>query len=130
MEYRGDKVHEISGTLWANNVMHSSGDLHFPEDFSAGFHTWTLEWTKKEMRWLLDGKQFHHFNIDQSMWFGKGKNPYTAKGQPFDKPFFWVLNIAVGGDFFGDEPKITVEEARKWPQPRMEIDYIRVFHQV
>ena len=125
MEYRGDRVHEISGTLhygaaFPNQTMNSSGDLHFPVDFSAGFHLWTLEWTRREIRWLLDGKQFHHVNIDRSMWSGKGKNPYTANGQPFDQPFYWVLNVAVGGDFFEDQPKVTMEEARHWPQPTME----------
>ncbi|KAH9391724.1 hypothetical protein TYRP_022571 [Tyrophagus putrescentiae] len=83
MEYRGDRVHEISGTLhygaaFPNQTMNSSGDLHFPVDFSAGFHLWTLEWTRREIRWLLDGKQFHHVNIDRSMWSGKGKNPYKV----------------------------------------------------
>ncbi|KAH9409819.1 hypothetical protein TYRP_023692, partial [Tyrophagus putrescentiae] len=67
-------------------TMNSSGDLHFPVDFSAGFHLWTLEWTRREIRWLLDGKQFHHVNIDRSMWSGKGKNPYTANGQPLTSP--------------------------------------------
>lgn len=135
MEYRGDRVHEISGTLhygaaFPNQTMNSSGDLHFPVDFSAGFHVWTLEWTRREIRWLLDGKQFHHVNIDRSMWSGKGRNPYTANGQPFDQPFYWVLNVAVGGDFFEDQPKVTMEEARHWPQPTMEIDYVRVFSEV
>lgn len=132
MENDGSKPHVISGTLhyggtYPNNNMSSSGDLHFPADFSAGFHVWSVEWTRKEIRWLLDNKQFHHVNIDRNLWSGKGRNPYTASGQPFDKPFYWVLNVAVGGDFFGEVPKVTVEEAKHWPKPTMEIDYIRVY---
>ena len=109
--------------------MSSTGDREFPVDFSKDFHIFGLEWTHKEISWWLDGKKYHSVNIDRNLWSGKGKNPYTAHGQPFDAPFFWVLNVAVGGDFFGDVPKVTPEQARHWAQPTMEVDYVRVYQQ-
>jgi hypothetical protein len=33
----------------------------------------------------------------------KGPNPWAgkAKNAPFDQPFYLILNVAVGGNFFG-----------------------------
>jgi beta-glucanase (GH16 family) len=45
-------------------------------------------------------------NIDQS--------------HPFNDPFFFVLNVAVGGTLGGDIPS-------DFPNDVMEIDYIRVY---
>ena len=44
------------------------------------------------------------------------------KQWPFDRPFYLILNIAVGGAWGGAQ---GVEESI-WPQ-RMEIDYVRVY---
>lgn len=63
------------------------------------------------------------------MWSKRGRNPYTKKIQPFDEAFYWILNIAVGGNFFPEDEygQLTVEEARRWEKPTMEIDYVRVY---
>ena len=44
------------------------------------------------------------------------------KEWPFDKPFYMIMNIAVGGDWGGEEGV----DNTIWPQ-RMEIDYVRVY---
>ena len=64
------------------------------------------------------------------MWSGKGKNPYTKNGQPFDQPFHFILNIAVGGNFFPEHrfgKQVTPEEAKHWEKSTLEIDHVRVF---
>jgi len=57
--------------------------------------------------------------------------PYTAFGQPFDKPFFWILNVAVGvgGNFFPTNVyglQVTPAQASQWAQPNMYVDYVSV----
>lgn len=54
--------------------------------------------------------------------------PYTEVGQPFDQPFYIILNLAIGGDFFGsDGQSLTLAEADNWSRPSLQVDYIRVY---
>jgi len=135
MEYRGERPDTILGTLhyggaWPNNAASGSGELKISgiTDFSADFHTFALEWEQNEMRWYVDGKEFHKENLNRSFYSGKGTNPYTANRQPFDKDFFFILNVAVGGDFFPSATygTLSVAEAKAWAKPTMEIDFVRV----
>ena len=132
MELRGDKPHEIMGTIhyggsWPNNIYHGSGERYYQQDFSQDYHTFALEWEQKEIRWYVDGKHYHAENIDRNMWSKRGKNPYNKNGEPFDQPFYLTLNVAVGGTFFGPGPYVTPEEAKHWKKPTMEVDYVRVY---
>lgn len=132
MEYRGDKPEEILGTIHyggaaPNNIHSGSGERHFNLDFSKDFHVYGLEWHEHNITWTVDGKAYHTENINRNMWSGKGPNPYTKNGQPFDQPFYIILNVAVGGTFFGPGPYVTPAEARKWHNPTLEVDYVRVY---
>jgi len=133
MEYRGQKTHTTQGALhyggsWPNQAYSGSGEHDFPVAFNEDYHVFALEWTEKEVKWLVDDAVYHVEPIDRSMWSGKGDNPYSKNGSPFDTDFFFVLNIAVGGAFFPKDPygDLTLDEARKWEKPTMEVDYLRV----
>jgi len=133
MESRGERSSHNEATISYGGVepdYTSSGseEITFPFDFSQDWHLFGLEWDTNEIRWYVDNKQFHKESINRSMWSGKGKNPYSKNGQPFDQPFYWIFNVAVGGTFF---PKniygtLTVEEAKHWPKPTMEVDFVKV----
>lgn len=135
VELRGDKPNVVQGSLhfggaWPNNQYSGSGEKTFPKDFSADFHVFTLEWEPTQFRWSVDNEVYHTENINRMMWSGKGTNPYTKNGQPFDKPFFLIFNVAVGGNFFPATEyggPISLDEARKWAKPTMEVDYVRVY---
>jgi len=134
MEYRGERTNQIQGTIHyggysPHNVHNGSGERNFTVDFSADFHVFSFEWDKDEMRWYLDGEEYHNQTLKKSFWSGSGPNPYTKDGEPFTHNFQWILNVAVGGNFF---PKSTfgtldVNEAKQWPKPTMEVDYVRVY---
>jgi beta-glucanase (GH16 family) len=67
-------------------------DLSLPSD---DFHVWTLEWGRGLMRFYLDGRLYWQVTADQ--W--RTASP-RAKGNPvapFDKPFYIMANLAVGG---------------------------------
>ncbi len=135
MEYRGERTDTLLGTIhfggsWPNNRASGSGEVKFGSDFSADFHTYGFEWNENEMQWLLDGKVWHKENIHRNFYSGVGNNPYTKPGQPFDQSFYWILNVAIGGNFFPTNPfgpQVTPEEARHWAKPTMEVDYVRVW---
>lgn len=80
-------------------------------DFSTRFHVFSLIWEKDSIKILVD-------NIP----YVKASREDLSDGDyPFDKPFFFLFNVAVGGDWPGAPDQTT-----SFPQ-RMYVDYVRVF---
>jgi hypothetical protein len=65
---------------------------------------------------LVWSDEFEGETLDSSKWSAKQAD-YPA---PFDKPFYLILNVAVGGDWPGDP-----NEETQFPQ-EMIVDYVRV----
>jgi beta-glucanase (GH16 family) len=133
MEYRGQRPNEIMGTLhysseWPNNRWSSSGERVMPFDFSDTYHVFGLEWERDQMRWYVDGQKYFEQNLDRFWWEGAGRNPYTANRQPWDQPFYFILNMAVGGNFFGGMGDLSPDDvANTWTQTKFMVDYVRVY---
>ena len=94
---------------WDNNGLFSSGgtvrcDVNL-------FHTYSIEWNEKRIKWLLDGKKYLEGNIihDQN------------NTDEFQKPFYIILNVAIGGSWPGNPDNTTL-----FPDT-MKIDYVRVY---
>jgi len=126
-EYRGQRQGQILGTLHFgpapdNKGMAGSGERDYPFDFSKDFHTFGLDWNVDRIQWILDGQVFHEESLQRNFWGGF----YTANGQPFDQDFFFILNLAVGGAFFGGEPFDPVE-ADQWAKNTLEVDYVKKY---
>ena len=103
MELLGHQPETIYGTAHFGNSYkdksHITGEVALPEnDFSTSFHVFTLEWTPGSITWLLDGTQFHYVD----------RNTLSPYPWPFDKKFYVLLNIAVGGYWPGYPNETTV----------------------
>lgn len=81
------------------------------------FNVYAVEWTSDEIRGYVN--DLHYFTFPNE----RLTDPEADFRQwPFDRDFHFLLNIAVGGDWGGQEgvdPEI-------WPQ-RLVIDYVRVY---
>jgi len=77
----------------------------------TSFHTYSIEWNSSSIKWFLDGAQFHEANILNSI---NGTDE-------FHRPFFFLLNLAVGGNWPGAPNSTTPFPAR------YQIDYVRVY---
>ena len=85
--------------------------LEFPETFADEFHVFSLEWQEDEIKLLLDDQHYHTIT------------PANMNGYeyPFNDAFFFIMNVAIGGNWPGDPDDTT-------PFPGfMAVDYIRVF---
>lgn len=127
MEYRGQRPTETQGTLhygpaWDNKGQAGSGERQYPFDFSQDFHVFSLDWSPSQMQWLVDGQVMHTETLNRNFWPGL----YNSNGSPFDRNFFLILNVAVGGNFFGGEP-FDPSEADGWAKNTLEVDYVRKF---
>lgn len=86
-----------------------------PFDLDDEFHVWRMEWTPQAISTFIDG---------QWIWTMDISDPASFDGEEFHAPHFFIVNLAVGGNFTGilDRGGITA------PLPaEYRVDYIRVF---
>jgi len=100
----------VNGTVhWDANGHAEFGRVSGNLDFNQ-FHVYSVEWDAKYIRWFVDGVQFNEFYIENN----------TGNTEEFQKPFFLLLNLAVGGNWPGSPNGAT-------PFPsQMLVDYVRV----
>ncbi|MCO6461234.1 MAG: glycoside hydrolase family 16 protein [Saprospiraceae bacterium] len=116
MEHVGWAPDSIFGTVHTQNYNHIKGTQKGKtiaiSDVSLHFHTYSIIWNKKQIDFLVDDKKYFTYVDD-----GGGPDSW-----PFDKAFYLIMNVAVGGNFGG----VHGIDETIWPQ-RMEIDYVRVY---
>jgi beta-glucanase (GH16 family) len=83
-----------------------------PTILADDFHTFRVDWEPTQVRWYLDG--YNYFTATSSM-------VVPTNTWVFDHPFFFILNIAVGGGWPGNPDATTM-----LPQT-MKVDYVRVY---
>ena len=113
MEYVSRIPNEIFGTIHGpgyNGGGSFSGIYDFGERVDLGYHTFTVEWEPNLITWYVDGIQYHQ------------AQPSDVPGPwVFEKPFFLLLNFAIGGNFGGN-----IDPANTYPQEYL-VDYVRVY---
>lgn len=113
LEYIGREPHMVFTTL---HTQDSHGNTintkktSFP-NIEEGFHVFALDWTKDKMDFFVDDVLVYTFQPEI-----KNENTW-----PFDKPFYFILNVAIGGNFGGPAVDDTV-----FPQDFI-VDYIKVY---
>ena len=115
MELVGNNDDTILGTVhWqaGGGYAYNGDNVTLPSgSFADEYHVFSIVWDSSSISWYLDDSAipFHTFSITQ---------PDRSE---FKAPFFFLLNIAVGGNLPGAPDGSTV-----FPQ-KMIIDYVRVF---
>lgn len=80
-------------------------------NIEEGFHTYGVKWTAEQMEFFIDEKLVYTYvpeNKSVEVW-------------PYDQPFYFILNTAVGGNFGGPDVDDSI-----FPQEFI-IDYVRVY---
>lgn len=108
MEHVGNNQDVVQGAT--HDPLNYGGNARVvstPEDgVSEAFHVYSIVWDETEIAFLIDGRTF-----------GTVAN---GSNRPFNKPFYFLLNIAMGGNLGGAiDPNFT--------SATMEVDYIRVY---
>lgn len=115
MEHVGHDPSIVHGTIHTEAYNHAIGTQIGKQikvtDYNESFHEYAIAWTPEKISWYMDDELYHTF-----------ENEGNSAAWPFDKPFYLILNIAVGGDWGGEQ---GVDESI-WPQ-QMEVDYVRVY---
>ncbi|MEO6071129.1 MAG: glycoside hydrolase family 16 protein [Chitinophagaceae bacterium] len=115
MEFIGNHPKEIYGTVHyptgPNKAHKSNGSIIKDESLSSAFHLYAIEWDREKIDFYFDNKQYHSFLIDSA---GLGDD------NPFRKPFYLLLNFAMGADWPGPINDAVL------PQ-QFVVDYVRVY---
>lgn len=118
MEHVGYKENEINGTIHSEAYNHVKGTqktkIITVPGVTSEFHTYAIDWTADRIEFYVDDNKYSTIT--------KQETGGSYEQWPFDQPFYLILNIAVGGNWGGQQ---GVDEAI-WPQ-RMEVDYVRVY---
>jgi len=117
MENIGKEPSIIHGTIHGPGFSGGAGissaySLSKNQRFADSFHTFAVEWEPNVVRFYCDGILY------------KTRTPAdlpAGKTWVFNKPFFILLNLAVGGNWPGNPDETTV-----FPQAML-VDYVRVY---
>ncbi len=116
MEHVGYSPDSIYGTVHTEAYNHLKGthigDQRYIPDSEDAFHIYAIEWTNEKIDFFIDQEKYFTFKNEKA----------TFKEYPFDKSFYLILNIAVGGSWGG---KYGVDDSI-FPV-KMEVDYVRVY---
>ncbi len=108
---RGDNY--VHGTAhWDDNGQHASfGDFNKLSSgtYADEFHVFSIIWDATTIKWYRDNIKYHELTISGS------------ELSEFRQNFFFIFNVAVGGDWPGSPDAST-----QFPQ-HMVVDYVRVF---
>lgn len=103
----------VHGTIhWDNNGSYASygGSNSLSSGiFAEEFHVFSIIWTSSSIKWLRDDIQYHQADIS------------PAQLSEFQQNFFFIFNVAVGGNWPGSPDASTI-----FPQ-KMYVDYVRIF---
>ena len=108
MEHVGNQQNTIYGSTHdPNNFAGNSRSVStVVEGVSEAFHVYGIVWTEDAITFTVDGEAYGTLD----------NNP----GLPFNKDFFLILNVAMGGNFGG-----AIDPG--FEESSMEVDYIRVY---
>jgi len=116
MEQSGQDKSKVLGTChWNGNGLYPSGDNYSPASYGTNqtvsnvdsdWHIYSVDWTINHIKIYIDDTNYFSMN--------------TSNTQPFNDPFFILLNVAMGGTLGGVVDPAFTEDV-------MEIDYIRVY---
>ncbi|MYU17894.1 family 16 glycosylhydrolase, partial [Streptomyces sp. SID8361] len=115
MENVGFEPSTVHGTLHGPGYSGSGGigagySLPGGQAFADAYHTFAVDWSPNAITWSVDGTVYQR------------RTPADLGGRQwvFNKPFFVILNLAVGGYWPGDPDGST-----SFPQQLL-VDYVRV----
>ncbi len=98
------------------NLLGPSGKLN------ETFHTYTVERNPGIIRWYIDDIEYSSITKAEML-------PYHW---PFDEDFYFIINLAVGGNWPGnpvDDEDSSRDDVTTFPQ-HLEVDYVRVYEGV
>lgn len=108
MEHVGNNLNKIYATLHSpgNFGANGNGSTVNISNATTEFHIYSVDWNATTIKFYVDNVLFYTYN--------------NSSTTPFNNPFFFIVNCAMGGNFGGAvDPNFTAST--------LEVDYIHVY---
>jgi beta-glucanase (GH16 family) len=117
MEYVGREPDLVIGTIHGPGYSGAGGRSKWNRqdfDIADDFRTFAIDWDAEGIRWFFDGE----------MYFEIGPEDLGDREWVFDQPFFFILNLALGGTL-GGNIALDLEYPIQYY-----VDYVRVYQPI
>lgn len=117
MEYVGREPDLVIGTIHGPGYSGAGGRSKWNRqefDIADDFHTFAIDWDAEGIRWFFDDE----------MYFEIGPEDLGDREWVFDQPFFFILNLALGGTLGG-----SIALDLEYPI-QYYVDYVRVYQPI
>lgn len=113
MEYVGKEPGQLYTTLHtkAGSGANATGKKSPAEGIEDGWHKYGADWSAEKIDFYFDDKLVYTFAPEDK----------STEVYPFTQPFYFILNVAVGGNFGGPAVDDSI-----FPQEYI-VDYVRVY---
>ncbi len=119
MEHVGFDMNNVHSSVHCSAYNHSRGNQKTSSKLVGGatddFHVYRVDWTPYAVKGFVDGEQYFEFTNENT--------GFTT--WPFNKKFYLILNMAIGGNWGGaqgvDDTIFPVT---------MQVDYVKVFRMI
>ena len=121
MEYVGNVPNRILGTLHTINDRSGSKSsrAYWGTNIEENYHVYGIEWTQEES----NGRDVIRFYVDDEVFSTQTESVIDDVDYwPFNRPHFFIINMAVGGTLGGD----IIDAIFATPR-LMKIDWVRVY---
>ncbi len=112
MEYVGREPHTLYTTLHTPATHGDSASTRktYVKDIEEGYHDYKVIWTADNIEFFIDEKSVYNFV----------PKAYDDEHYPFRKDFYFLINMAIGGNFGGPEVDDSIFPVKYY------VDYIKV----
>lgn len=112
MEYVGREPHTIYSSLHtpANHGDNAISQKTTIDDIEEGYHTYKTVWSENDIQYFIDGEHVFTFTPPE----------YDDNHYPFRHSFYFLINMAVGGNFGGPEVDDSIFPVKYY------VDWIKV----
>lgn len=121
MEYVGNVPNRVLGTLHSTKDRSGSKSsrAYWGENIEENYHIYGVEWTKEETM----GRDVIRFYVDDNVYSEQIEQVIDDNDYwPFNKPQYFIINLAVGGTLGGDINDAIFDTPRL-----MKVDWVRVY---
>lgn len=122
MEAKGRLENKVDTTLHFGKAWNAHDYVTKETTLSSNtdeWHTYAVDWTADAISWFVDGQKV--LTVTKDRWWSQDVSN-QGKSQPFDKPFYIIFNLAVGGMYDSyNQPDGSFTSAA------MYVDYVRVY---
>jgi len=99
MEHVGYDPNRVFFSIHNTNLYGNVGGTtqqgtYYENGIENDFHTYTVEWDSIFIRGFIDGNLYFNYNKPSSS---------TYNSWPYDSPFFLIINLAIGGEWGGQQ---------------------------